>query len=487
MKIVKRSHILFYIVTICFVWSAVSAKKHKRYQKQQLHGEADVSKKFTQDLSQQPSLVTLLPNLAASGNECVQRMWDDMRFETSKLDETFKEETMDLSREANEKLATLRENAHNKSKEAFTDYAQEASKINDAIVTKISHAQQKAGEKLLSLFDQALRKQQNEYLARARQKIETFQKTNPQNAFWKIDLHNDFVKKSSFIENIILSGESENHVKQVIDHVKQQESWFDKTLANTRDTTDPSFYQLVQKNAALDNVVKIHIAAENRLRDKIAATKKQLPAFEKIRLMLLYNVNSFIQHKGGGSTGAAIETQLSEKEMDYLVEKTLSTACGQAVSPATLEKTVTPKNDALDNKNRELEGIILDYNQKLASVEKQLAEIQSSVKEEKKCRLSAEYKADLVDDMYQRRYNQVMSRFDLKKTLIQQMDAPQARRRPVMVDQLEMPLATAQTRRINPLVPLAGVLKQRKDLVNRQEIEQELVERMAKASRRAIK
>lgn len=430
---------------------------------------------------QQPNnsitLSTFLHDMARVDEQETQRMYQEKQQEAKRIEQKIIESTEQIKQEAKQKTKALHRQATKESRSVFNRYAHDIQDINDEASQQAIKLKQEAAHKILDMVADA----EKETLAAKhkarkkllREKLQRFENDKLQT--WKDPLQKEFNSHVTFLKNIIVQGESPEEADDFLQHFDRQSTWFDATLAATTKPTDLSFFQLEQKNMQLKNIVDVYQSTESIVQDRIKEISQPLPAFNKIQLLLLYEINAFIQHKGGNGL---FTPTLSQEEKNNLVDKVISNALLQSTYKLTQKESLTaqtsqkdkdmlsiagepaqdskesykeysglsrkrpdmimvkdfssrqremfiPKLEQAYKNTLELETIILDTNQKLShsfdkitTIQQEITDLKTAITDYKKKTSHAISKALLTDDLADRRIQEYKLMLDVKHTRV---------------------------------------------------------------------
>jgi len=422
-------------------------------------------------LGQEPfTMQELFRSTPISESPEVQRIIQQAQVSAARLEEAIAKNTEVLQQTVQQKTDEFQKQAERESRKIFDQYAQKAATLQREAEKQTTQLRHDAANQILSLIGKA-EKEALEARHKARQDalqktLVTFEHTG-QLVSWKDRMRKEFDGSIAYLQDIITQGESAQEAEDFLSRFREQSLWFDNVLATTHQQTGPQYYQLDQKKTALSNIVLTHKDAEKILKARIQLLE-QPKEYKKLRLNLLYEINDFMQQKGRAGTAAVASTSLTEKEKENLVERVLQPGAKPQEEPVkkqddvekklqetqvqldVTQKRITqleqhlqssavasvqqfkqryvPKFEALSKENIELNTILMDTNQKLVSLKQQLARsTERSSKEFSKLRKEmGNYKkdtkqitrrAELAEELADRKLQENGLQFDVKKTL----------------------------------------------------------------------
>lgn len=113
---------------------------------------------------------------------------------------------------------------------------------------------------------------------------------------WKKQVDVDFSNDLEFLSKIVIEGEGDQEERQDFkNRFEELKKWFNKALSNTEYFFDSNYNALKQKKLSIAGVVKAQKIADEIIDEKskqISFDKKLLP---KIKLLVLYEINSITQ------------------------------------------------------------------------------------------------------------------------------------------------------------------------------------------------
>lgn len=438
--------------------------------------------------SQQPggtiTLSTLLHDMALIDEQETQRMYQEKQKDAKKIEDNIIKSTENIEQETELETKALGRQATKESRSVFNRYAQDIQELNDQASQQTIQLKQEAAQKIVDMIadaeKEALTTKNKAHKKLLHKKLQTFEKDKLQT--WKIPLQQEFNSHVTFLKNIIVQGESPEQVDDFIKCFDRQNTWFDTTLATTIKPTDSSFFQLEQKNMQFKNIIDAYKATESLLQERIDQIKQPLIAYNKIQLLLLYEISSFIQRNGGNGL---FTPTLSQEEKNNLVDKVIGDALLQSTyevpqkAPLTAQASqkekdmlsiagepaqasnerhedksslsrerpdmmmakdlnshqreiFVPKLEQAYKNTLELETIILDTNQKLTrsfdkinTIQQEIDLLKTSITDYKKQTSQAITKASLIDDLADRRIQEYKLMLDLKHTRADEYYQPQ--------------------------------------------------------------
>ncbi len=446
----------------------------------------------------QPTTITsLLQDLEMVGSEESQRIFQDAQSTAQQLEETVAQNAADLKHVAQQKTKELQHKAEEESKKIFEQYTKEAVDFTKKVESEAVALKRKAAETVLHLVtkaeEEAAKAKFKARQALLKQKLGDLEKTDFDVSMpatnWKDSIRHDFMHSLQYLHSIIVQGESQQEAQDFTQRFHEQSLWFDKTLAATNQPNDATFFQLEQKNSALKNVVWALQRAESLLLQQMPDLTQESHAYSQMRLMLLYDINAFMQKKSGDGVAAVAETTATEKDIELIVENVVKTSedkilewgkhdralkheegpAATATMATTLtdrpaaklssddaaliaqatadqiKKTIAPRFEAFSKDTLELQTIILDTNQKIdffrqqaqetskaalekaTAVQSQVSELTTYVQQEARKRADSEAKMQIEHELMGRRFDESAHMFDIRRTLQQESyEAPAA-------------------------------------------------------------
>ena len=458
--------------------------------------------------------------------QAVQKLEEAVTINTEKLKDFAEQKSKELQKRAEDetkKITERYEQEATKLHQAVQDQSKELkSRATEQILALISRAEV-----------EALKAKQQARQSLLKEKIEILGNGTPSMS-WKDKTRKEFTQNIQFLKDIIIQGETPQEAKEFLNLLEDQVSWMDTTLVTTQKQSDESYIKLVQKTQLLERVAQVQKDSEPILKQRIETEKETLPNLSRLRLLLLYDINDTLQQKrtetgvpallspeeqdqlinrviltASKETKPVIDesikqeldktknllTQAKEETM-AIKQATTQKIEGESKSKLTLETQVRKvqaelnqqeqkiaattrhikmaagqKLENLARHNLEQQTIILDTNQKLVQTKQKLINTQSKVLVQRKGRLHADKKVDLISDLLDRRVQETRYAMDTKKTFLDEQMHRITEREKMLIRSLTQ---KAEEQPTSPAPPIDGQLQEQK---LRDSLEQELARR----------
>ena len=140
---------------------------------------------------------------------------------------------------------------------------------------------------------------------------------------WKTAMRQEFLRALTYVQSIVIQGETPEETKDFLTYFNNQVVWLDKALESARALEDPVLNKLKQQKDILENVVRAQKETEIILQDNLVNIIITSPRYAILRLMLLYEINSAMQQDGKGDIAPSILTVLSDDQKQQIVDKIL--------------------------------------------------------------------------------------------------------------------------------------------------------------------
>ncbi len=143
-------------------------------------------------------------------------------------------------------------------------------------------------------------------------------------AEWKNDLSRRFYQDMATMKDIIVEAESPLEAQDFLKKFEEQNKWFDANLRSTRAVTDAQYAQLVEKQAQMGRIMQAQRVADDYLQKFTKNMVMDHLQLKKIRLNVLYELNTRTQQRSSHLDRAVRESALPDDEVKSLVKRTLS-------------------------------------------------------------------------------------------------------------------------------------------------------------------
>lgn len=142
-------------------------------------------------------------------------------------------------------------------------------------------------------------------------------------AEWKNDLSRRFYQDMATMKEIIISAESPAETQDFLKKFEEQNKWFDLTLRSTKSVTDEQYSQLANKQAQMGRLMQSQNIADDYLQKFTKNMNLEPLQFKKIRLGLLYELNTRTQQRASHLDSSIRETNIPDEEIKALVKQVL--------------------------------------------------------------------------------------------------------------------------------------------------------------------
>jgi hypothetical protein len=422
----------------------------------------------TPDANPSINLSSLVKDLAHMSNQDTKRILDQVQATVQQLETSLEQNAAHIRSVTEQKADVLKEEAEKQSKKIFQDYASRANQMQEQADLEITNLKRHAAQKVLQLVARA-----EEDALKAKQKareemLKDLKDTTAPSQAWKETLVQSFSKDIALLKDIILQGETPQQADDFAKRLDQQMNWFDTTLASTHAPTDASYYVLHQKQQALDHLVTAQQQAEKIL-NRVQDDTKDLN-FKRLRLMALYDINDALQKKSADGVAAVAATELSNEEIAQIVSQLIERAKtpqptapmvqAKATQPTqhveepkhtqeplltqeqntfqqakmiaqaeeSIKRLFIPKLEALSKENLNLQTILMDTQQKMTQLNDKVTQSEHKLKvaldQEHALRMQAQARMSLVEELGDRRYDELLTYLDTKKTFLHEPMTP---------------------------------------------------------------
>lgn len=143
-------------------------------------------------------------------------------------------------------------------------------------------------------------------------------------AEWKNDLSRRFYQDMTTMKEIIIAAESPVEAQDFLKKFEEQNKWFDLTLRSTRSITDDQYTQLANKQAQMSRLMQSQHIADDYLQKFTKNMALDTAQLKKIRLSVLYELNTRTQQRASHLDTSIRESGLPDDEIKSLVKRTLS-------------------------------------------------------------------------------------------------------------------------------------------------------------------
>lgn len=199
---------------------------------------------------------------------------------------------------------------------------------------------------------------------------------------WKNDISRQFYNDMSYMKQIILQGESRHEIHDFNKRFTEQNRWFDKTLRSVRYVNDAHYVKIVKKQQRLHSVIAAQKQADAHLKKVVRGASLSLREKRKVRLMVLYDLNSLMQQREAQG-GRRLLGALDIDEVTGIVKKTV-----EEFSVKFKERSGRfPDVRILDNKTTQVVPVMAQkLQEELEEVQVKLEEAEGKIQKERKKR-----------------------------------------------------------------------------------------------------
>ncbi len=169
-------------------------------------------------------------------------------------------------------------------------------------------------------------------------------------AEWKEEIADQFGQDVYLIKQIIVEGETDNEeLDDFMKLFKTQRDWFDKTITETKYFFDPKYNAVMQKKITLQKVVKAQERADEILKELVDIQEVGQNYYKRLRLVVLYDINSKIQKAIELGTANEFDTGISEDKIKAVVEKIAKDFKEKRLHEIDIEKKVAIDVDSIES------------------------------------------------------------------------------------------------------------------------------------------
>ena len=210
----------------------------------------------------------------------------------------------------------------------------------------------------------------------ARSDIGSGERVSPE---WKNDVSRQFYSDMSYMKQVILQGESRHEIHDFNKRFSEQNGWFDKTLRAVRYVNDQNYVKVLKKQRRLHDVIAGQKLADAHLKKVIKGASLSLRERRKVRLMVLYDLNSTMQQREAESGGRLLGT-LDIDDITGIVKKTV-----EEFSVKFKERSGRfPDVKILDNKTTQIVPVMAQkLQEELEEVQTKLEQAEGKIKSER--------------------------------------------------------------------------------------------------------
>lgn len=151
----------------------------------------------------------------------------------------------------------------------------------------------------------------------------TSNNVNRVSAEWKNDLSRRFYQDMTTMKEIIVSAESPAETQDFLKKFEEQNKWFDLTLRSTKSVTDEQYSQLANKQAQMGRLMQSQNIADDYLQKFTKNMTLEPLQLKKIRLGLLYELNTRTQQRASHLDASIRESGIPDDEIKALVKQVL--------------------------------------------------------------------------------------------------------------------------------------------------------------------
>jgi len=236
---------------------------------------------------------------------------------------------------------------------------------------------------------------------------------------WKKKLFMAFECDVKYLEKIVMCGEDEAQAKDFLTLFSVQKAWFAKKLHKVEDHADRRFCVLLEKKRIFSALVHAQKLVQKELEKKVSLIKpEKKPTIARLRLLALYEVNSFVQEKVAHMGMIHGDIVFADYEISDLVESILATLDATYKPsfytrvPKTME-TVVPERtkligavEATTKDNLDLTTVIMKHDDQMKKLSQDMEEIKTDIVKEKGLRREAQERAAIVDELGEKRVSE---------------------------------------------------------------------------------
>lgn len=245
----------------------------------------------------------------------------------SQMKADVEQQVIQLKREAEAEAQRARQRADRYAENLFKQAAEQAGQITQKMEDEAIELKKDAVSQVMSIVDKAdeealkLRKQEREealmrHLSREPHQIVTdgshrlYEQRSrsggsrhdavskqPVPREWRRAMAKEFNANTLLMKQIIVEGEDAEQLPDFLTRFNEQHTWFDNTLRGTQYVGDDNYRKVVDKQVRLRKVVEAQRKADSFLADVVQKIKLSEFENKKIRLLSLYELNSFAQRE----------------------------------------------------------------------------------------------------------------------------------------------------------------------------------------------
>lgn len=169
-------------------------------------------------------------------------------------------------------------------------------------------------------------------------------------ADWKEEIADQFSQDVSLIKQIIVGGERDSEeLDDFMKLFKTQRDWFDKTITETKYFFDPKYNAVMQKKITLQKVVKAQERADEILKELVDVQEVGQSYYKRLRLVILYDINSKIQKAIELGIANEFDTGITENKIKDVVQKIVKDFKDKRLQEIDIEKKVKIDIDSIEH------------------------------------------------------------------------------------------------------------------------------------------
>ena len=231
---------------------------------------------------------------------------------------------------------------------------------------------------------------------------------------WRDEILEQFDKDVSSLKEIIFQGESDKQEAQdFIELFKEQRDWFDQTVTGTRYFFDPKYNAVMQKKETIQRITKAQEKADEILEELVIKDEIGDKTYKKLRLIVLYDLNSTIQKEIEKGRANVLPTGIDESKIRDLVNKVVDDFKQKKLEEIDVETQVSEEVETLEKELRIIKRELEKQKREKAKIKK---EVEEKLEEKNKAKLELEILLEKTKKNKERLKNEALARANKEAT-----------------------------------------------------------------------
>ena len=297
--------------------------------------------------------------------EGYSKLKEDIKEEVSKLTSKVEEEGLKLGNKAERDALILKNEARQKALRIINQAEERALRIkNKELEGALPEVEIEEEEVSIVLEPNKDAKDFGQVVASGKKKV------TPE---WKETVENQFSDDVVTLRQIILEGEADKDEKEgFLQQFKEQRMWFDKTVSGTQYFLDPNYNAVMQKRSSIHRVVSAQEKADEFLKEAFEKDTFDEAVRRKIRLVVLYDLNSLIQKEVEKGVASLYEAGLQDSVIKDAVNKVIEDAKLKVGKLPSLEKVGVGEVETIEGEVKKLKKDLETQSQERSEFEQDI-------------------------------------------------------------------------------------------------------------------